>query len=164
MNNAPAFLSTFSLRASIDIMIIEKFSMKFYEEVIKIWRKAGISVGSTDTKEELQRMLQRNPNLFLIGTVDKKVISVVMGGFDGRRGYVHHLAVDPNHQRKGFGKIMMEELNKEFQRMGIHKVHLFVERSNKGVVSFYRKIGWEIRNDLIMMSYIPNENVYKMRI
>ncbi|MHA2009573.1 MAG: hypothetical protein ACXABO_19495 [Promethearchaeota archaeon] len=48
--------------------------------------------------------------------------------------------------------------------MGVHKIHLFIENSNKDVVDFYDKLGWETRNDLTMMSYVPNENVYKMRI
>ncbi|MHA2127557.1 MAG: hypothetical protein ACW99E_19830 [Promethearchaeota archaeon] len=58
----------------------------------------------------------------------------------------------------------MEKLNEEFLRMGVHKIHLFIENSNKDVVDFYDKLGWETRNDLTMMSYVPNENVYKMRI
>ncbi|MHA2325435.1 MAG: GNAT family N-acetyltransferase [Promethearchaeota archaeon] len=145
-------------------MKIEKCSIKFYEEVIQLWRKAGIGVSSSDSKKEFQRMLQRNPDLCLIGKLEKKILAAVIGGFDGRRGYVHHLAVDPSYQRKGYGKMMMEKLNEEFLRMGVHKIHLFIENSNKDVVDFYDKLGWETRNDLTMMSYVPNENVYKMRI
>lgn len=145
-------------------MNIEKFSMKNYEEVIELWRKAGISVGSTDTKEELKKIVKRNPHLFLIGKIDERLISVVMGGFDGRRGYVHHLAVDPDYQKKGYGKIMMYELLDKFRKMRVHKVHLFIEKYNKTVVDFYRNLGWEIRDDLIMMSYVPDKNLYKMRI
>ena len=145
-------------------MNIEKFSMKNYEEVIKLWRKTRISVGSTDTKEELKKMLKRNPQLFLIGKIDEKLISVVMGGFDGRRGYVHHLAVDPDYQKKGYGKLMMDELMKKFRELGVHKVHLFIEKWNKEVVEFYYNLGWDIRDDLIMMSYVPDNNLYKRRI
>ena len=84
-------------------MKIEKFSMELYEDVIELWRKTGISVGSTDTRDEIQRMFKRNPNLFLVGKLNEKAIGVVVGGFDGRRGYVHHLAVDPIHQKRGYG-------------------------------------------------------------
>ncbi len=145
-------------------MIIEKFSMKFYEEVVELWRKSGISVGSTDTKEELERIVRRTPQLFLVGKIDKKIISIVMGGFDGRRGYVHHLAVDPDYQKKGYGKMIMGELMNKFLKLKVHKVHLFLEKYNKEVVEFYRNLGWEIRDDLIMMSYIPDKNLYKIRI
>ncbi len=145
-------------------MIIEKFSMKFYEEVIEVWRKSGIRVGSTDTKEELKRIVRRSPQLFLVGKIDEKIIGVVIGGFDGRRGYVHHLAVNPDYQKKGYGKLILGELMNKFLELKVHKVHLFIEKYNKEVIEFYRNLGWEIRDDLIMMSYIPDKNLYKMRI
>jgi ribosomal protein S18 acetylase RimI-like enzyme len=145
-------------------MKIETFSIDSYDDIISIWRKTGVSVGSTDTKDEIKRILDKNPQLFLVGKIEQKIISVVIGGFDGRRGYVHHLAVDPDYQKRGYGKKIMDELNVRFRKMGVHKVHLFIEKDNKEVVSFYLNLGWEIRDDLIMMSYIPDKNLYKTRI
>jgi ribosomal protein S18 acetylase RimI-like enzyme len=145
-------------------MKIETFSMESYDDIISIWRKTEISVGSTDTKEEIKRILDKNPQLFLVGKIDQKIIGVVVGGFDGRRGYVHHLAVDPDYQKRGYGTMIMDELNLRFRKLGVHKVHLFIEKYNKEVVSFYQKLGWEIRDDLIMMSYVPDKNLYKMEI
>lgn len=145
-------------------MKIEKFSMKLYDDVVQLWNKAGISVGSSDSKKEIERMLERNPNLFLIGKIEENIIAVVMGGFDGRRGYIHHLAVDPIYQKKGYGKKLVDDLISEFRRIGVHKIHLFIEKQNEAVVDFYSNLGWQIRNDLIMMSYIPDNTLYKMRI
>ncbi len=145
-------------------MKIEKFTMDSYETVVNLWKRSGINVGSTDTREELERMLQRNPNLFLIGKDNDRVIGVVMGGFDGRRGYVHHLAIDPDFQRRGYGKMIMDDLIEKFREMSVHKIHLFIEKYNKDVVEFYQDIGWEIRDDLIMMSYVPDEMLYKRNI
>lgn len=145
-------------------MKIENFSMKFYDDLIELWRITGISLGSSDNKEELARMSRQNPDLFLIGKVSDAIIGVVMGGFDGRRGYVHHLAVDQNYQKKGYGKLLMNELIKRFRQKGIHKVHLFIEKRNNKVVDFYRNLGWEVREDLIMMSFVPDKNVYKMKL
>ena len=142
-------------------MKIENFTMESYELVVDLWIKSGISVGSTDTREELERMLQRNPNIFLIGKINNSVIGVVMGGFDGRRGYVHHLTIDPDYQRRGYGKIIMADLIEKFRKIGVHKIHLFIEKYNKDVVEFYRNLGWEIRDDLIMMSFVPDEKLYK---
>jgi len=145
-------------------MKIEKFSMEFYDEVIQLWRNAGIGVGSSDSKEELEKMLNRNPDLFLIGRIKDQIIVVVIGGFDGRRGYVHHLAVDPAYQKKGYGRKIMNTLNEIFRQKGIHKIHLFIERRNKEVVDFYRNLGWEIREDLTMMSFVPNKKLYKRKL
>jgi ribosomal protein S18 acetylase RimI-like enzyme len=142
-------------------MIIKKFSMKYYDEVIQIWKISGISVGSSDEREEIKRVWHKNPNLFLVGLIDKKVIAVVIGAFDGRRGYVHHLAVSPDYQNKGYGRGIMEELHERFRNLNVHKVHLFIEKYNEDVINFYKKLGWEIRDDLIMMSYVPNIDLYK---
>ena len=145
-------------------MIIKEFSMKYYTDVIQIWRESGISVGSSDTKGEIKKVLDRNPNLFLVGILDNSIIAVVIGAFDGRRGYVHHLAVSPKHQNKGYGRMLMEELNERFRILNVHKIHLFIEKYNEAVINFYKKLGWEIRDDLIMMSYVPNTDLYKREI
>jgi ribosomal protein S18 acetylase RimI-like enzyme len=145
-------------------MKIEKFTMESYETVVNLWKKSGINVGSTDTRKEIERMLEHNPNLFLIGKDNDRLISVVMGGFDGRRGYVHHLAVDPDFQRRGYGRMIIDDLIEKFRKMGVHKIHLFIEQYNRDVVEFYRTLGWEIRDDLIMMSFVPDETLYKRNL
>ena len=85
-------------------MKIELFTMQYYHEIIALWKRSGIEVSSSDTRDEIAKMLKRNPDLFLIGKENEKVIAVVMGAFDGRRGYVHHLAIDPDYQKKGMAK------------------------------------------------------------
>ncbi len=145
-------------------MKIEKFKIEYYDEVVELWRKAGVEVVSSDTIDEVTRVLNRNPDLFLIGKVQEKVIAVVMGAFDGRRGYVHHLAIDPDYQKRGYGKMMMDELIEKFHTKKVHKVHLFIEKYNKEVADFYRKLGWEVRDDLIIMSFVPDKRLYKRDI
>ena len=145
-------------------MKIEKYKMQYYDEIVELWRKTGIGVGSSDTKDEVAAVLARNPDLFLIGKKDGKIVSGVIGTFDGRRGYVHHLAVDPDYQKKRYGKIIMDELIEIFHNMKVHKIHLFIEKTNRQVVEFYNKLGWEIRDDIIMMSYVPNKKLYKRNI
>ena len=145
-------------------MKIQTFSMVFYEEVIQLWRNAGLGVSSSDSKGEVEKMLNRNRDLFLIGTLKDKVVAVVMGAFDGRRGYVHHLAIDPTYQRQGYGAKIMTKLNETFRQKGIHKIHLFIEKHNNEVIDFYKNLGWEIREDLIMMSFVPDEKLYKRNL
>jgi ribosomal protein S18 acetylase RimI-like enzyme len=145
-------------------MKIENFTIKHYHEVLGLWKKAGIAIGSSDTIEETALILERNPDLFLIGKEQEKIIAVVIGAFDGRRGYVHHLAVDPDYQKKGFGKAIINELTERFKQKRIHKIHLFIQKDNKEVLDFYNKLGWEIRDDIIMMSFIPDSTLYKRSI
>ncbi len=139
-------------------MEISNFSIDMYEDVYRLWEITGITLGTSDTEKQVARVLDYNPELFIVGKVEGKIIAVVMGAFDGRRGYVHHLTVDPEFQKKGYGKVIVEELHKRFLEKGVVKVHLFVEIENEGVIEFYKKMGWYIRDDLEMMSYNPDNN------
>ena len=145
-------------------MKIDKFNLKYYHKVVELWKKAGIEVGSSDTEDEIAKVQNRNPDLFLIGKEDGKIVAVVIGAFDGRRGYIHHLAVDPDYQRRGYGKILIDELIERFRKKKVHKIHLFIEKTNREVVDFYSNLGWNVRDDLIMMSYVPNKELYKRNI
>ena len=145
-------------------MKIECFTMQYYHEIIDLWKRSGIDVTSSDTRDEIERMLIRNPDFFLIGKESEKVIAVVMGAFDGRRGYVHHLAIDPDYQKKKYGRMMMDELIEKFHNKKVHKIHLFIQKDNKEVVDFYRKLGWKVRDDLIMMSIVPDKSLYRRDI
>ena len=75
-------------------MKIEQFTMEMYQEVKQIWEKTGLTLGKSDTEEEVERALRYTQDLFIVGKKLDKIVAVVMGAFDGRRGYVHHLAVD----------------------------------------------------------------------
>jgi len=73
-------------------------------------------------------------------------------------------AVDPDYQKMGFGKTIMDALIEQFRTKNIQKVHLFIEKSKKSVVKFYSNLGWDVREDLIMMSYVPDEKLYKRHL
>ena len=141
-------------------MQIENFKIEKYEEVLNLWKETSITITSSESEKEVERMVERNPKLCLVGKLDNKIIAVVFGGFDGRRGYVHHLAVKPIYQKRGYGKKIMLELLNRFKELEVHKLHLFVEKRNQEVITFYRNMGWELRDDLEMMSYIPDKNFY----
>lgn len=136
-------------------MQIVQFDMGMYKEVYKIWEETGLFLGDSDTEEQIKRSLEFSRDLFLVGKVDGKIIAVVLGAFDGRRGYVHHLAVNPEFQKRGYGKLMIEELHNKFKLKDVKKVHLFIEVDNEGIKEFYLRMGWHIRDDLMMMSYVP---------
>ena len=131
------------------------FNIDMYEQVYELWEICGITLGSSDTRDQVERVLNYSADLFFVGIKDNKIIAVVIGAFDGRRGYVHHLAIDPKLQKEGYGRLMMEELHKRFKEKKIHKVHLFVEVDNEGVIEFYKRVGWHTRDYLKMMSFVP---------
>lgn len=72
------------------------------------------------------------------------MIGAVMGGYDGRRGMVYHLAVDVAHRHQGIGRALMAELERRLKAKGCLKCYLLVTRDNPEALDTYRRLGWEI--------------------
>lgn len=121
--------------------------------MLEIWRECGLSLSTSDTHAELKRFIEFNPDTCLLCEIEGEIIGSVFGGFDGRRGLVHHLAVKPNHRRKGYGRLLMQELDLRFRQKGVLKYHLWIEDNDDTLISFYEDLGFELRS-LITMSRI----------
>ena len=116
-----------------------------YPAVRELWSTAGpgIHVRRSDEPEEIQKKLQRDPDLFLLAEEDGKVIGAVLGGFDGRRGLAYHLAVAQEHRKQGIGALLMDELEKRLRAKGCIRTYLLVTHDNLEAIEFYEKHGWE---------------------
>jgi ribosomal protein S18 acetylase RimI-like enzyme len=119
--------------------------------VITLWQNAGsgIHVRRSDTEEEITKKLQRDPDLFLVAESGGRIIGAVLGGFDGRRGMVYHLAVDVSFREKGVGTELMTELERRMKRKGCIRTYLLVTRDNSDAIRFYESQKWEQMDLLI---------------
>lgn len=120
-----------------------------------LWKEVGFNPSFSDTIPELKKMLKHNPNLCLVlelSNGERKLIGAVLGGFDGRRGWIHHLAINHLYQNRGIGTIVMNELTKRFEKIGVVKLKLEILVINKKVIEFYKRLGWDLRKDLTTMS------------
>ena len=121
--------------------------------IVDFWKRNNITVTPTDSAEELEEAAKLHPQLFIVGRMpDGSIIGTVWGGFDGRRGYVAHLAVGTPFRSRGLGSLLMEQVETEFKKMNVYKVHLFVEERNASVGDFYRRRGYTERTDLTVFS------------
>jgi ribosomal protein S18 acetylase RimI-like enzyme len=131
-------------------LLIREFKMTDYPLVISLWKEAGLTISPTDNPESLKKMLEYNPDLFLIAQETDNIIGVVMGTFDGRRGWINHLAVKPDQQGTGIGSLLIEEVEKRFKAKGCEKVNLLIQRSNEKVQAFYEKQGYTSADVIFM--------------
>lgn len=120
-----------------------------YPQVLDLWRNAGsgIHVRRSDDPDEIEKKLQRDPDLFLVAEAEGKIIGSVLGGFDGRRGMVYHLAVAEPFRQQGLGAALMAELEARLVRKGCLRCYLLVTNENETAMRFYQNSGWE-RMDL----------------
>ena len=120
--------------------------------VIPWWESSGpgVSPGRSDTPEETEKKLGRDPDLFLVAEMDDCIVGTVMGGFDGRRGLVYHLAVAKELRGKGLGDALMDEVESRLKNIGCIRAYLLVAHDNDGVVDFYKRRAWETMDLTIM--------------
>ena len=116
-----------------------------WEIVRALWARCGPSVqlSRSDEPAEIQKKLRRDPDLFLVAEVEGHLVGAVIGGYDGRRGMVYHLAVDPEHRRNGIGVALMRELEARLKDKGCLKCYLLVTRENSTLLGYYRALGWD---------------------
>ncbi|MGI6610423.1 MAG: GNAT family N-acetyltransferase [Limnochordia bacterium] len=118
-----------------------------------LWRSIpGIGLSSADTVEDLAVFLSRNPTTCFVAMDHGSLVGSVLGGSDGRRGYVYHLAVVERARQQGLGKALLAQALQGFRALGIQKAHLFVFGSNGLAISFYQSQGWQLREDIAVMS------------
>ncbi len=113
--------------------------------VLSLWEQSGpgVHLGRSDTPQEIAKKVQRDPDLFLVDEIDGTIAGAVIGGFDGRRGMVYHLAVSRQFRRKGIGEALMNELEQRLRGKGCLKSYLLVVRENDEAMHFYEQRGWQ---------------------
>jgi len=131
-----------------------------YDAVIALWQSAdGVGLSDADSREAIGRYLARNPGLSFTAWAGDLLVGAVLCGHDGRRGYVHHLAVRPSHRRQGIGKALANHCLDALAAEGIDKCHLFVFAVNADAIAFWKSGGWNQRVDLNVMSKFTVDSI-----
>ncbi|MEN8173270.1 MAG: GNAT family N-acetyltransferase [Chloroflexota bacterium] len=132
---------------------LRELTIDDYDAVIDIWDKSdGVGLSDADSREGIKRFLKRNPGLSYVALEDSEIIGAALCGHDGRRGYIHHLAVKEENRRRGLGRSLVGRCMYALMRIGIAKCHLFVFGDNQNAIEFWNKVGWSERVELMMMS------------
>ncbi len=133
---------------------IRLMTMADYDEVFALWQASeGIGLSAADEREEITHFLERNPGLAFVARAGSQLAGAVLVGDDGRRGYLHHLAVSATHRHPGLGRARVERCLSALSERGIHKCHIFVYGGNQGGLAFWEEVGFYPRPELVLMSH-----------
>jgi len=132
---------------------ITEFSIEAYDQVILLWELCeGIGLSGADSKSNIQHFLKKNPGMSFIALDNNTIVGAVLSGSDGRRGYIHHLAVHPEYRNRGIGRALVERCLAVLMSIGIQKCHLFIFNNNIEGIRFWENIGWNLRSDISVLS------------
>ncbi len=131
-------------------MEIRKMTIQDYDKVYELWmscKNMGFN-DIDDSKEGISRFLERNPNTSFVAIENEKLIGIILGGHDGRRGYIYHLSVNKNYRKNGIGSELVKNCLESFKLEKISKVALLVFKYNEVGNSFWEKQGFILREDI----------------
>jgi ribosomal protein S18 acetylase RimI-like enzyme len=114
------------------------------EAVVALWRACDLVRPWNDPHQDIRRKLGVNPEWFLVGERNGRVVGTVMAGYEGHRGWINYLAVEPAAQRRGLGRALMAEAERLLRAAGCPKVNLQVRSTNAAVIAFYRRLGYAV--------------------
>ena len=123
-------------------LLIRPYARADEAELVEIWERARIESSAGDHRFDLGEMLRLGSQLFLVGEREGRVVASVFGGYDGHRGWIYRLAVDPQQQRQGFGRRMLEAAVDGLRELGCSKVNLQIRGGDDGVIRFYEAVGF----------------------
>ncbi len=126
------------------MLTIRVFEPKDQPDLIDLWQRCQLIVPWNDPCKDIARKMRVNPELFLVGEMDGRLIASVMGGYDGHRGWINYLAVAPEYQRRGIGQRMMAEVERRIQSKGCPKINIQVRSTNATVIAFYNSLGYGV--------------------
>jgi len=110
--------------------------------VVALWQECGLTRPWNDPGKDIARKLTVQPELFLVGEVDGRIVATIMAGYDGHRGWVNYLAVAQGYRRQGFGRVLMREAEERLVALGCPKLNVQVRKSSAEALGFYRSLGY----------------------
>ena len=123
-------------------MLVRPFQKEDTEAVVRLWRCCGLTRPWNDPYSDIQRKLKVQPDWFLVGLVDCQLVASIMIGYDGHRGWINYLAIDPDYRRQGIGHQLMLEAEQRLLDVECPKINLQIRMDNIEAIEFYRSIGF----------------------
>jgi ribosomal protein S18 acetylase RimI-like enzyme len=115
---------------------------KDFEFIVDLWRACGLEHPNNDSESMMRRKFGYQRDLFLVAEMDSTLVGTVMGGYEGRRGWINLLGVDPDYQRQGIATALMKAVEGKLAELDCPKVNLQIRTTNLQAIEFYQKIGY----------------------
>ena len=139
-------------------MRVRTFEERDTDAVIRLWEDCGLTRPWNDPRRDIERKRTTQPELFLVGDDSGAVVASAMVGYDGHRGWVYYLAVDPARRGLGHSRALMAEAERLLIERGCPKIMLMVRASNTKVVDLYEHLGYAREDTMVMGKRLIPDN------
>ena len=129
---------------------IRTYAESDQDAVADLWQERGLVVTWNDPVKDIRRKLSVQPDMFLVGLINTRLVGTVMAGYEGHRGWINYLAVASDSRHNGLGRRLVDEAETHLRALGCPKINLQVRSSNTDVIAFYERIGFSV-DDVVSM-------------
>jgi len=142
-------------------MEIRKLAIEDYEKIIALWERARLPYKprGRDSKEEIAKQMEASPDFFIGSFEDNRLIGVAILSSDMRKGWINHLAVDPDYRREGVAKTLIAESEKVLRKHGIKIFCVLIEDYNDVSKKLFKKRGYVEHHDIAYFSKRDSDDV-----
>ena len=135
---------------TVNGLVVRTYSAEDQPAVIDLWDRCGLLRPWNNPGKDICRKLRANADWFLVAVVRNKIVGSIMIGYEGHRGWINYLAVDPSLRRQGVGRRLMEQAEELLRKAGCPKINLQVRSANKEAADFYASLGY-LQDDVISL-------------
>ncbi len=121
---------------------------------LRVWQETSARARRIETHDGLARYVGHNPGLCQVAEQKGELIGVLVGGHDGRRGFLHHVGVLTPFRRHGVGRALVDFYLAELKEEGILRMHLLVRQSNAVGLRFWKSYGCRERANTVVISLV----------
>jgi ribosomal protein S18 acetylase RimI-like enzyme len=134
----------------VDALTVRRFEEHDRAAVIALWRACGLTRSWNDPDVDIDRKLALHDGGFFVATRNGQLVASVMAGYEGHRGWINYLAVDPSSRGAGVGRLIMERAEEHLVAAGCPKINLQIRAENSEAIQFYERLGFSV-DDVISM-------------
>jgi ribosomal protein S18 acetylase RimI-like enzyme len=134
---------------------------KDYDSVIHLWKEGNLSYRpqGRDSKINFKRQLQQPTSLYYVAQIDNDIIGTVLGTHDGRKGWINRLVVAPLFRKKGIGKLLVNEVERQLAVKKIDIIACLIEEWNTSSMRVFQQLGYVKHTDILYFSKRKNKYV-----
>ena len=130
---------------------IRPISTSEIPELLRVWSEAGLPIKpkGRDTVENLTMQIVADPDLFIGAFESGRMVGVIMGSDDGRKGWVNRLAVVPYARGVGLARTLVRRCEDALRARGRQILCVLIEEYNDASKVLFSSMGYVREDDIV---------------
>ena len=131
-------------------MQIRQFELSDKDNLVAFWKQIfPEEPAHNEPSAVIEEKLALDGRIYL-AEEEGQIVGSCMAGYDGHRGWLYSVAVDPELRRQGTGRALVFHAIQELAAIGCSKVNLQIRADNAEVAAFYRSLGFAVEDRVSM--------------